>query len=115
MAMLSNKKEGRTRRHARIRAKIKGTAVRPRLAVFRSNRYISVQVIDDVNGTTLAAATSKGMKGGMRESAAKVGSAIAKTAKEKGVTTVVFDRGGFAYTGTIAALAEGARAGGLEF
>ena len=114
MATLS-KKEGRTRRHARVRAKIKGTALRPRLAVFRSNRYISAQVIDDTKGTTLAAATSRGMKGGMRELAAKVGSEIAKSAKEKGVTAVVFDRGGFTYGGTIEALAMGARDNGLTF
>ncbi len=110
-----SKKEGRIRRHARIRAKISGTAERPRLAVFRSNRYISAQMIDDAKGVTLAAATSRGMKGGMREVAILVGSAIAKAAKEKGVTSVVFDRGGFTYGGTIEALAQGARDGGLSF
>jgi large subunit ribosomal protein L18 len=110
-----SKKEGRTRRHNRIRSKVQGTTERPRLAVFRSNRYISVQVIDDTKGTTLAAATSKGIKGGMREAAAKVGASIASLAKEKGVTTIVFDRGGFTYGGTIEALAQGARDGGLIF
>ncbi len=115
MANISNKKEGRIRRHARIRSKVKGTSERPRLAVFRSNRYISVQLIDDVKGATLAQATSKGMKGGMSASATKVGAEIAKAAKEKGITAAVFDRGGFSYTGTIAALAEGAREGGLSF
>jgi large subunit ribosomal protein L18 len=114
MATLS-KKEGRTRRHARIRAKVKGTSDRPRLAIFRSNRYISAQVIDDAKGVTLAAATSRGMKGGMREVAVKVGADVAKAAKEKGVATVVFDRGGFNYGGTIEALAQGARDGGLAF
>lgn len=110
-----SKKNLRTRRHARIRAKVKGTSERPRLAVFRSNRYITVQVIDDAKGATIAAATSKGMKGGMREIAGKVGADIAKRAKDAGVSTVVFDRGGFAYGGTIAALADGAREGGLTF
>ncbi len=114
MATLS-KKEQRTRRHGRIRAKISGTAERPRLAVFRSNRYITVQVIDDTNGITLTAASSKGMKGGQREVAVNVGEAIAKSAQAKGITTVVFDRGGFTYSGTIAALADGARKGGLSF
>ncbi len=115
MATISNKKEGRIRRHARIRSKVKGTEERPRLAVFRSNRYISVQMIDDTKSTTLAMATSKGMKGGMSASAVKVGEEIAKLAKAKGITQVVFDRGGFSYTGTIAALAQGARDGGLTF
>lgn len=114
MATLS-KKQGRTRRHARIRAKVSGTAERPRLAVFRSNRYISAQVIDDTKGITLASATSRGMKGGMREVAAKVGAEVAKLMKEKGIATVVFDRGGFTYGGTIEALATGARDGGLTF
>lgn len=114
MATLS-KKEGRVRRHARIRAKISGTPERPRLAIFRSNRYISAQLIDDTKGMTLASATSRGMKGGMREVAAKVGEDIAKAAKGKGVTTVVFDRGGFNYGGTIESLAKGARDGGLAF
>ncbi|MBP9771328.1 MAG: 50S ribosomal protein L18 [Candidatus Pacebacteria bacterium] len=114
MATLS-KKEGRVRRHNRIRAKIAGTTERPRLAVFRSNRYISAQLIDDTKGVTIASATSRGMKGGMRESAVKVGGAIAKAAKELGVATVVFDRGGFTYSGTIESLATGARDGGLTF
>src|SRR5687768_13519935 len=100
-----SKKEGRTRRHARIRAKISGTAARPRLAIFRSNRYITAQVIDDTKGATLASATSRGMKGGMREVAVKVGADVAKAAKEKGLSAVVFDRGGFNYGGTIEALA----------
>jgi large subunit ribosomal protein L18 len=114
MAPLS-KKAGRVRRTARIRAKIAGTPERPRLAVFRSNRYISAQVIDDAKGVTLAAATSKGMKGGMRETAGKVGEQIAKAAKGKGVESVVFDRSGFNYGGTIEALAKGARDAGLRF
>lgn len=110
-----SKKEQRKTRQRRIRAKLSGTAERPRLAVFRSNRYISAQVIDDTKGATIAAATSKGMKGGMHEVAGKVGADIAKLAGAKGVKQVVFDRGGFTYGGTIKALADGAREGGLVF
>lgn len=110
-----SRKQKREVRHKRIRAKVAGTAVCPRLAVFRSNRFIYAQLIDDATGTTLASATSQGMKGGMQESAAKVGEAIAKAAADKKITSAVFDRGGFSYTGTIKALAEGARQGGLAF
>lgn len=110
-----SRKQKRAVRHNRVRAKIIGTSARPRLAVFRSNRFIYAQLIDDTQGTTLAAATSQGMKGGMQESASKVGAAIAKAALEKKITAAVFDRGGFSYTGTIKALADGAREGGLEF
>src|SRR3990167_11054598 len=95
------------RRHNRIRAKVKGTADRPRLCVYRSNRFIEAQVIDDTAGKTLIAAKM--------DDAVKLGSDIAKRAKASGITKVVFDRGGFRYTGQIAALAEAARAGGLEF
>lgn len=102
-------------RHARIRAKVSGTAERPRLAVFKSNLAIYVQLIDDVTATTLAAADSRKEKGTMTEKAKAVGSTIAKAAKDKGVTTVVFDRGGFKYQGAIAALADTAREGGLKF
>lgn len=106
----------RTRRHARIRARVSGTATRPRLAVFRSNRFIYAQLIDDVAGTTLAAADSRNAKGAtMRERAETVGTTIATLAKGKGITEVVFDRGGFQYQGVIAALADGARNGGLTF
>lgn len=110
------KQEGRTRRHARIRARIAGTAARPRLAVFRSNRFVYAQLINDETGATIAAADSRSMKeASARERAAAVGKAIAETAKQKGVDKAVFDRGGFQYQGVIAALADGARAAGLSF
>ncbi|NCN52692.1 50S ribosomal protein L18 [Candidatus Parcubacteria bacterium] len=106
----------RTRRHARIRSRIIGTAERPRLAVFRSNRAIYAQLIDDAAGTTIAAADSRTMKETTsRGRAGEVGKAIAKAATAKGITAVVFDRGGFQYQGVIAAVADGAREGGLTF
>lgn len=106
----------RTRRHARIRARVIGTAARPRLAVFRSNRAIYAQLIDDEQGLTLAAADSRKEKGATaRERATAVGTTLAGAAKAKGVEKVVFDRGGFQYQGVIAALADGARAAGLIF
>ena len=110
--------ELRKARHARIRKRIEGTAVRPRLAVFRSLQHISAQIIDDATGTTLAAASSqdKALKAaGNAEGAKKVGQALAERAKAKGISAVVFDRGGFRYHGRVASLAEGAREGGLEF
>ena len=117
MAIKTNA-ELRKARHARIRKRIEGTAVRPRLAVFRSLQHISAQIIDDATGTTLAAASSqeKSMKAsGNAEGAKKVGQALAERAKSKGISAVVFDRGGFRYHGRVASLAEGAREGGLEF
>ena len=107
-------------RHKRIRSKVVGTAERPRLAVFRSLRHISVQVIDDAQGRTLASASSQekafGAKsGGNSNGAEEVGKLIAARAKEAGVGKVVFDRGGFRYAGRVAALAESARKAGLEF
>ena len=106
----------RTRRHARIRARVKGTGEKPRLAVFRSNRFLYAQVIDDETGTTLASASSKGLKGkSMMEGAVEVGKMIAKNATAKGIKAVVFDRGGFTYIGRIKALADAAREGGLSF
>ena len=107
-------------RHKRIRSKVVGTAERPRLAVFRSLRHISVQVIDDAQGKTLASASSQekafGAKsGGNSNGAEEVGKLIAARAKEAGVGKVVFDRGGFRYAGRVAALAESARKAGLEF
>jgi large subunit ribosomal protein L18 len=114
MATLS-KKQQRVTRHKRVRAKIKGTTERPRLAVFRSNRFVYAQLIDDTKGVTIAAASSKDMKGGIREVARKVGSTVGAAAKAKGITAAVFDRGGFSYAGTIKELAEGAREGGLAF
>ncbi|MFI3114738.1 MAG: 50S ribosomal protein L18 [Clostridia bacterium] len=111
----SNKQ--RLRRHKRVRAKISGTATRPRLNVFRSNKNITAQIIDDVAGVTLVAATSQSVEGnGSNKEAAKaVGALVAKLAKEKGIENVVFDRGGYVYHGRVQALAEGAREGGLKF
>ncbi len=108
----------RSRRHTRIRGKVSGTAERPRVAVFRSNRAIYGQLIDDVSGTTLAAARSQEVaEEGLDKSAAarKVGELLAKRAAEKGIRTVVFDRSGYLYHGRVKALAEGAREGGLAF
>lgn len=98
-------------RHNRVRAKVSGTAERPRLSIFRSNRFIYAQLINDEAGVTLAAANSRETKGG----AVKVGEALAKAAKEKKVSLAVFDRGGYRYAGQVKALADGARAGGLQF
>lgn len=122
------KKEARIRRHRRIRAKVMGTADRPRLAVFRSARHIYAQLIDDAAGRTLAAADDLSVKKGAGKAAkaddsrqAKVavayavGKAVAEKASKKGIKKAVFDRGGFAYSGRIAALASGARENGLEF
>ncbi|MBE6926245.1 MAG: 50S ribosomal protein L18 [Ruminococcaceae bacterium] len=114
-----NKKAMRLKRHIRVRGKISGTAQCPRLNVFRSNANIYAQLIDDVNGVTLASANTleKGFEGatGNIEAAKKVGLALAERAKAKGVEEVVFDRGGYLYHGRVAALAEGAREGGLKF
>ena len=116
MSTTSQKVAQRTRRHARIRARVAGTATCPRLAVFRSNRFIYAQLINDDGGVTIAAADSRTEKGASaRERAAAVGKAIATAAKGKGIEKVVFDRGGFQYPGVIAALADGAREGGLQF
>jgi large subunit ribosomal protein L18 len=114
-------RQARARRHRRLRVKLSGNAARPRLSVFRSLQHIYAQVIDDVTGTTLASAstnepTSRGdLSGNKTERAKVVGEAIATRAKEKGISTVVFDRGGYMYHGRIKALADAARAGGLEF
>jgi len=110
--------ELRKARHSRLRKRIEGTATRPRLAVFRSLQHIYAQIIDDSTGTTIAAASSqeKELKAaGNAEGAKKVGEALAKRAKDKGIDAVVFDRGGFRFHGRVASLAEGAREGGLEF
>ena len=110
------KSELRVRRHKRIRGKVVGTAECPRLSVFRSNKYVYAQLIDDDKGVTIASATSKGAKGnGMTADAGLVGKNIAAAAKAKGVTKVVFDRGGFKYMGVIKTLADAAREGGLTF
>ncbi len=109
----------RMKRHIRVRGKVSGTPERPRLNVYRSNANIYAQIIDDVNGVTLVSANTleKGFEGaaGNCEAAKKVGTVLAERAKEKGITAVVFDRGGYVYHGRVAALAEGAREGGLEF
>ncbi len=106
----------RERRHRRIRAKVSGTAERPRLSVFRSNKFMYAQLIDDVAGRTLAASHSmKAKKGTALQKATEVGVEIAAKAKALKVTAVVFDRGGYIYAGKIKAVAEAARAGGLTF
>ncbi|PKM72596.1 MAG: 50S ribosomal protein L18 [Firmicutes bacterium HGW-Firmicutes-16] len=108
----------RLKRHKRVRAKISGTPEIPRLDVFRSNANIYAQIIDDVNGVTLATASSveKDFEGGNNcEAAAKVGKLIAERAKAKGIENVCFDRGGYLYHGRVKALADGAREGGLNF
>jgi large subunit ribosomal protein L18 len=109
--------EGRTRRHTRVREKIRGSAARPRLAVFRSLTHIYAQLVDDDAGTTLAAASSldaKDKKGKRTELAKTVGTLLGDRAKQKGVTEVVFDRGGYRYHGRVKALAEGVRAAGVK-
>ncbi len=116
MNATAEKTQKRQRRHARIRARVTGTADRPRLAVFRSNHALYAQVINDEQAVTLAAADSRTAKGAsLRERAVVVGTVLGEQAKEKGVTKVVFDRGGFQYRGVVAAFAESARAAGLEF
>jgi large subunit ribosomal protein L18 len=108
--------EQRDRRHKRIRAKVSGTSEIPRLSVFKSNRYISAQLIDDEKGVTLAATHSKEVKGKtLLEKSALVGKDIAMKGAAKKIKKVVFDRGGFFYTGCVKALADGAREGGLKF
>ena len=111
------KTEKRARLHKKIRSRISGTAECPRLAVFRSNRYMYAQLIDDVLAVTVASASDISVDGKMTkvERATTVGKKLAEEAKKKNVTTVVFDRGGFSYRGRVQALAEGARAGGLIF
>ncbi len=119
MVKLVDRAKARAHRHARVRAKVSGTAACPRLNVFRSAKHIYAQVIDDVTGTTLCAASSmeKGFEGngGNVEGAKKVGEMLASACKEKGIEEVVFDRGGYVYHGRVQALAEGAREGGLKF
>ena len=114
------KRDSRIRRHARVRRQVAGTAERPRLAVFRSNRHVVAQVIDDRAGVTLAAASTletdlRSDATGNTAAAAKVGTLVAERAKAAGIDSVVFDRGGFRYHGRVAALADAAREAGLEF
>jgi len=114
-----DKNQVRKKRHARVRSKISGTAERPRLNVFRSNKNIYAQLIDDVAGVTIVSASSqeKGFEGtgSNVETATKIGETIAKRAAEKNITAVVFDRGGYLYHGRVKALAEAARENGLQF
>lgn len=108
----------RVRKHVRVREKVSGTSEKPRLCVFRSNKHISAQVIDDTKGVTLVSSSSVALKltdGGNAEGAKKVGEDIAKKCLEKNITTVVFDRAGYIYHGRVKALAEAARSAGLKF
>jgi len=115
---MQNRQEARERRHRRVRKKVRGTAARPRLAVFRSNKHVYAQVIDDVAGRTLASASTveKSFEGptGTVAAARKVGQLVGERARGAGVATVVFDRGGFRYHGRVAGVADGARESGLE-
>lgn len=122
MSNTTSKNDARLKRQIRVRKKIKGTAERPRLNVFRSSRHIHAQIIDDVNGVTLVAASSISpdvkadlVYSGNIDAAKKVGAAVAKKALEKNITTVVFDRNGFLYHGRVKALADSARENGLIF
>ncbi|MEK7178184.1 MAG: 50S ribosomal protein L18 [Patescibacteria group bacterium] len=110
MAKIKNRKSKRQARHKRVRAKIKGTEKRPRLSVFKSNKYIYTQLVDDENGKILVAASDRNLK-----SAYEVGELLAKKAADKGIKKVVFDRSGYKFHGTILELAKGAREGGLKF
>ena len=114
------RRKARLRRHTRLRKKISGTPERPRLVVHRSSRHIHVQLVNDLNGTTVAAASSieadvRGVEGDKKAHSVRVGQLIAERAKAAGIDTVVFDRGGYTYGGRIAALADAAREGGLKF
>jgi large subunit ribosomal protein L18 len=118
MAVLT-KPEARARRHKRVRGKVYGTAERPRLVVFRSNAGIEAQLVDDIEGKTLAGATwlhlKKSFKGNKTQQAAEVGKLLAERAKQANLESVVFDRGGYLFHGRVKALAEAAREGGLKF
>ena len=114
------KRERRRRRHWQVRRKLSGTAQRPRLCVFRSNKHISAQLVDDSEGRTLLAVSTLALRrdltrGGNVEAAQAVGDRLARLARERGITRVAFDRAGYKYHGRVKALAEAARAGGLEF
>jgi large subunit ribosomal protein L18 len=116
MDIAKTKRAARLRRHRRVRRRVAGTAERPRLAVFRSNRQIYAQLVDDQAGRTLAAAGSLASGDGDKKAAARrVGAELAQRAKAAGITSVVFDRGGYQYQGRVRALAEAAREGGLDF
>ncbi|HZJ47865.1 MAG TPA: 50S ribosomal protein L18 [Acidimicrobiia bacterium] len=117
--MRGSRTDARRRRHFRVRKKVHGTATRPRLAVFRSNRYIYAQVINDDQGITVASASSRESNLAKKtltvETATEVGKLVGSRAKDAGIEEIVFDRGGFAYHGRVKALADGARTAGLEF
>ncbi len=119
MVKRQNSNQSRSRRHKRVRGKLSGTAQRPRLNVYRSLSNIYAQLIDDVKGVTLVAASSVEKDfsgyGGNKDAAKAIGKALAKRAADKGITEVVFDRGGYIYHGRVQSLAEGAREGGLKF
>ncbi|CAM3851837.1 50S ribosomal protein L18 [Cytobacillus oceanisediminis] len=120
MITKADKNAVRKKRHARVRAKLSGTAARPRLNVYRSNKHIYAQLIDDVNGVTVASASTLDKEvnldaTGNVDAAVKVGELVAKRAVEKGVKAIVFDRGGYLYHGRVQALADAARENGLEF
>lgn len=120
MITKADKNATRKKRHARVRSKLSGTAARPRLNVFRSSKHIYAQLIDDVNGVTLASASTLDKEvsldsTGNVDAAVKVGELVAKRAVEKGIKAVVFDRGGYLYHGRVKALADAARENGLEF
>jgi large subunit ribosomal protein L18 len=120
MITKADKNAVRKKRHARVRAKLTGTESRPRLNVFRSNKHIYAQIIDDVNGVTIASASTLDKEAGIEstgniDAAVKVGELVAKRAEEKGIKSVVFDRGGYLYHGRVKALADAARENGLEF
>ncbi|WP_433959646.1 50S ribosomal protein L18 [Cytobacillus horneckiae] len=120
MITKADKNAVRKKRHARVRSKLSGTAARPRLNVYRSNKHIYAQLIDDVNGVTLASASTMEKDAGLEstsnaDAAVKVGELIAKRAVEKGLSSIVFDRGGYLYHGRVKALADAARENGLEF
>lgn len=118
MIKLTDKNSVRVRKHLRVRKKVNGTSETPRLCVFRSNKHIEAQIIDDTKGITLVSSSSLALKlerGNNVEAAKKVGEDVAKKALEKGIESVVFDRAGYIYHGRVAALAEGAREAGLKF
>ncbi|KKB34883.1 50S ribosomal protein L18 [Bacillus thermotolerans] len=120
MITKADKNKTRKKRHGRVRSKLNGTAERPRLNVYRSNQHLYAQVIDDMNGVTLASASTVEKDFGLEQTnnvdaAAKVGELVAKRASEKGITSVVFDRGGYLYHGRVKALADAARENGLQF
>jgi large subunit ribosomal protein L18 len=120
MITKADKNAVRKKRHARVRTKLSGTEARPRLNVFRSNKHIYAQLIDDVNGVTIASASTLDKDVNLDSSsnldaAVKIGELVAKRAVEKGVSTVIFDRGGYLYHGRVKALADAARENGLEF